>query len=364
MGAESTGAQSATSDGSADGTTTIGPYELPPSRFMSPESQATLPQVIGAYKRASPDQVVKDAIADDVSESAGVLAMEKEYPVSIREQYVGGVRTRIVEPAGGVPPENKKLVLLNVHEGGFFVGANALALIDSIPIAATSKIRVITIDYREGPNHRYPEGTDDVVSVYRVVLQTTRSRNIGMFGCSSGGSLTAMVAARLQTEGLPQLGAIGILSAGAFADWSGDPQQKGTWGGDSAYSAAAAGLTGLPVPSVHNFVRSVPAIAAKYLQDVDVTAPEASPAEWPHKLAQFPPSLILTGTRSFDMSAAIETHRRLINAGVDAELHVWDGMWHCFTADATLPESREAYSVIGKFFHKHLGRGRSVPNKR
>lgn len=47
--------------------------------------------------------------------------------------------------------------------------------------------------------------------------------------------------------------------------------------------------------------------------------------------------------------------------GVDAELHVWDGMWHAFFIDPDLPESQQAYRVIVSFFAQHLGRGRLVP---
>ena len=43
-------------------------------------------------------------------------------------------------------------------------------------------------------------------------------------------------------------------------------------------------------------------------------------------------------------------------AGVQADLHVWDGMWHAFFSDPELPESQEAYAVTAAFFDRHLGR--------
>ena len=66
--------------------------------------------------------------------------------------------------------------------------------------------------------------------------------------------------------------------------------------------------------------------------------------------------MILTATRAYDMSAAVETHRQLVKNGVDADLHVWDGLGHCFIFTANLPEAREAYDVVGKFFNSRLGR--------
>jgi hypothetical protein len=42
--------------------------------------------------------------------------------------------------------------------------------------------------------------------------------------------------------------------------------------------------------------------------------------------------------------------------GVDAELHVWEGLEHGFFWASDLPQSREAYDVTVKFFDQHLGR--------
>jgi epsilon-lactone hydrolase len=48
--------------------------------------------------------------------------------------------------------------------------------------------------------------------------------------------------------------------------------------------------------------------------------------------------------------------RRLWESGVDAELFVFDGLGHAFMMDPALPESRETYSILVRFFDRHLGR--------
>ena len=63
---------------------------------------------------------------------------------------------------------------------------------------------------------------------------------------------------------------------------------------------------------------------------------------------------MISGTRSFGLSAAVQTHRELVKAGADADLHLWDGQGHCFYYDFSLPESREAFAVIMKFFDQKL----------
>jgi epsilon-lactone hydrolase len=73
-------------------------------------------------------------------------------------------------------------------------------------------------------------------------------------------------------------------------------------------------------------------------------------------MAKFPPTLIVTSTRDGAMSPAVFTHTQLVKLGVDAELHVWEGLVHgFFTSQPNLPESREVWDVVIRFFDKHLG---------
>src|ERR1700721_1571390 len=80
-----------------------------------------------------------------------------------------------------------------------------------------------------------------------------------------------------------------------------------------------------------------------YAAGVDPTSPLLAPIHSPRVLAQFPPTMVMTGTRSFDQSGAVLTHRALLAAGATAELHVWEGMWHCFPYNHRMPESQDAF---------------------
>ena len=81
-----------------------------------------------------------------------------------------------------------------------------------------------------------------------------------------------------------------------------------------------------------------------------------SPIDSPEVLAKFPPTLIITGTRGFELSSALYTHEQLVKLGVEADLHVWEGLFHGFFYNVDVPESRDALNVIVKFFDRHLGR--------
>jgi acetyl esterase/lipase len=148
-----------------------------------------------------------------------------------------------------------------------------------------------------------------------------------------------------QKEKLPMPGAIGIFCASA-GGWS---------GGDSAYIApmlSGNAIDHSAMSKPHAAVSDMP-----YFSDADLADPLVAPINSPAILARFPPTLIITATRDFAMSPAVHTHAELVKLGVDAELHVWEGLDHSFFTNPALPESREVWDVVTKFFDRHLGRG-------
>jgi monoterpene epsilon-lactone hydrolase len=277
------------------------------------------------------------------------------FQVDVSESTIGGVQITEVKPKGGVPSSSQNRVLVNLHGGGFFVGAGHQALLESIPIAASAGVRVIAINYRQGPEFTCPAASADVATVYRDLLNEYLPGNVGLYGGSAGGILVAMTIAWLEREQFALPGAIGILSAGAFADHCGPAHAIGSWGGDSRFTAPVlCGGEALVADAARGEARPSEMIA--YLGDSDLGDPLLSPALFPALLARFPPTLLITGTRSYDMSAAVQTHRLLTKVGVKSDLHVWDGMWHGFFDNVDLPESQEVYTVMVRFFDTHLGR--------
>ena len=93
-----------------------------------------------------------------------------------------------------------------------------------------------------------------------------------------------------------------------------------------------------------------------YLAGTDPNDPLVAPVNSPDALAKFPPTLVITATRGFELSGAVYTHNQLVTHGVEAELHVWDGLFHGFFYNPDVPESRDCYNIIVRFFDRHLGR--------
>jgi lysophospholipase L1-like esterase len=73
-------------------------------------------------------------------------------------------------------------------------------------------------------------------------------------------------------------------------------------------------------------------------------------------LAKFPATLLLTGTRAYDMSATIVAHSKLLKLGVDSQLYVLEGGWHgAHVMAAGTPEAHDANAYVARWFDQRLG---------
>lgn len=338
--AGSVAAQSNVAKIDADGTVTVPSFRLPPSVYMSAEAKKALPREGTDSDYWERLMTSGDAPAQRKAgaNNLGWIKHVKDlYPATTEEVTIAGVHGYRVTPAGGVPRQHRGKILINLSGGGFAM-ANAAAggLNESIPVAALAQMEIVTLDYRQAPEAHFPAASEDVAAVYRALLKTHRAKDIGIFGCSAGGLLTAQSLAWLDKEKLPMPGAAGIFCASADARWAGD-----SWFWQKP-------LAGFATP---------PSLDERfYYGDHDLADPLMSPIESLPLLARFPPTLVITGTRAGELSSAINTHRLLTKVGVVADLHVWDGMGHGFFGNVDLPESKEAFAVMAKFFQAHLGK--------
>lgn len=329
-----------------DGTVHVRAFDLPLSGFLSAETQAVLRRQAKEREelnKVCPIKDFKDLVAirqclEKHYYPALIARHRARYPVTIQPETIAGVATEIITPAEGVSATNRQRVLINLHGGGFIAGGRWGGQAESIPIAAVGKFKVVAVDYRMAPEHRFPAASEDAAAVYRELLKTYEAKNIGLYGCSAGGVLTAQTVAWLQREGLPPPGAVGMFcGAGSY------------WGeGDSGHFTAA--LSGISLSMV-----TVPQ-ENPYFKDVDSNDPLAFPMRSPQITAKFPPSLLIASTRDVALSSVAQMHSRLVAQGVEADLHVWEGLDHAFFFDPDLPESREVYDVTAKFFDRHLGK--------
>lgn len=279
-----------------------------------------------------------------------IAHMREVHPVDIEETTIDGISAAIVTPKGGVPAANRNRLILNGPGGGFRTGVRGNGLMISIPLAAKLRVKVVTITYRQGPEHQFPAASEDLLKVWNHFVKTIPAKNIGMAGCSAGGSLVSQTTAMLIEQGRPTPGALGVYCAGLGA----------LMGGDSSFFAALsvtnASVSRTAPISVPGGLSSAPNAPRNYYTGVDMNRFIVNPTLDPKQLAKFPPTIFFTGTRDFAMSGAAFSHRKLLQVGVPTELLIYDGLYHGFMTNPDFPEAQEGYELAAKFFDRHLGR--------
>jgi monoterpene epsilon-lactone hydrolase len=175
-------------------------------------------------------------------------------------------------------------------------------------------------------------------TVWKGALKMAEPKSMAIFGTSAGGALTLSMVLRAKKEGLPLPGAIA----------PGTPMSDLTGDGDSFH-------TNFMVDNV--LVGSdgrCDAMAKLYANGHDLKDPLLSPVYG--DMHGFPPAIFTTGTRDLLLSNAVRVHRKLRQAGVEAELEVFEGQSHGqYMRAVNAPETREAFEEIARFFDKHLG---------
>ena len=262
--------------------------------------------------------------------------MNAAYPVNVEATEFGGVKVWAVTPKRLAPKKQDRL-LICLHGGGFT--SDSGSLIESIPMAAITGTKVISVLYRLAPQFPFPAAVDDATSVYRAALKTNSPNKIAIYGTSAGAVLAAQTTVQVRNRSLPLPAALGFFSGYVDLARYGDSRWLYGSGGLKDFSAMVEPLKGLGmVPYVGDHDRKDPVLSPMYAD-----------------LKGFPPTLCMTSTRDHCLSGTADFHRALLRAGVDARLMVFDAMPHAFWYKYDLPESKEALKAQASFLDQHLG---------
>ncbi|SEE25496.1 alpha/beta hydrolase [Bradyrhizobium erythrophlei] len=253
-------------------------------------------------------------------------------PVTCQPVSAGGIDGEWLVPAGA--PRDR--AILYFHGGGFRIGSVASHRDLAARIADASGCRILSINYRLAPEHRFPAALDDALAAYQYLRdQGLRPADIAFAGDSAGGNLVlaAMLAAR--DRGLP------LPAAGALMS----PWTDLTAAGASYESRAEA-------DPIHQRAMIL-ALAKNYLgKDGDPRDPLASPLY--ADLNGLPPLLVQVGDRETVRDDSTELVAKARAVGADVELQVWDGMIHVFQMFPEIPQAREAIASLAVFLRNHL----------
>ena len=325
------------------GVWTVSPRTVPPPAEASAElrgsiAAAPVPDAAAAAQFApSTPEEWDAALAQRGAQAEGVIeGLSAALSVTIEPGDINGVNVYHVRPAE-VSPDHADHVFVHVHGGAYVFGGGDASASEAAVIAAAAGIPVVSIDYRMPPDHPFPAAVDDVVTVWEHLLTERSGSAIGIGGTSAGGGLALAATHRFIEEGLEVPGAI----------YAGTPWSDLTKTGDSLFTnegidRVLVGYDGL-----------LSASARLYAGDHDLKDPLLSPIYG--KFDGFPPTYLVTGTRDLFLSDVVRTHRKLREAGVVADLNVYEGMSHAgylFVQDA--PEAGQVFAELGAFLHQHL----------
>jgi monoterpene epsilon-lactone hydrolase len=243
------------------------------------------------------------------------------------ELELAGVTTFVLRPTH-VSAEAP--IFIELHGGALIMGGGDLAWMMSAGKAGARNGITWVPDYRMPPRHPYPAALDDCLAVYRHALTQRPPSKIIVSGMSAGANLAAAFALRAKDEGLPMPAALVLLTPHLDLTESGDSFQTNH------------GLDTLaPVMRINRL----------YANGHDLAHPYLSPLFG--DLTGLPPTFLQTGTRDLFLSNTVRMHRRLLAAGVEAELHVFEAMPHGGFGGNT-PEDADLAAAVKRFEEQHL----------
>ncbi|CAN7634317.1 alpha/beta hydrolase [Bradyrhizobium sp. LjRoot220] len=254
-------------------------------------------------------------------------------PVKYERVSAGGVDGEWIIPADA--PEDK--AILYFHGGGFRIGSVASHRELLAQIALAGGCRVLAINYRLAPEHRFPAALDDALAAYGWMLdQGLKPDSVVFAGDSAGGNLVLAAMLALRERGLPL-----PVSAVLMSPWT----DLAATGASYVSRAEADPIHQRPM---------ILALAKNYLGgQADPCDPLVSPLY--ADLKGLPPLLIQVGDRETVLDDSVMLADLARAAGVDVHLEVWDGMIHVFQMfGAELPEAHRAIASIAGFLNLHL----------
>ncbi len=245
------------------------------------------------------------------------------------------------------PGVHSETVVVYFHGGGFQVGSLLSHHELMAGISAAAGCRVLGVDYRLAPEHRFPAPLQDARAVWDGLLaRGLRVDQIALAGDSAGAAVALLLLLALRDAGRPLPRAAVLMSP--WTDLS-------ACGSSYETRAAADPIHQRPMIQAlaRNFLGAGPGAC-------DCRSPAVSPLFAP--LDGLPPLLIQVGDRETVLSDSTELAKKAEAAQVPVKLEVWPEMVHVFQQfPHELPEARAAIESAGQFLRQHLSTPNTAP---
>jgi acetyl esterase len=160
-------------------------------------------RALGAAEMDTPEQVAK--VRADFHRNTAPLSKPEKFAGQIEDRTLPGapggeLPVRIYRPDAAQGGEPLPLIVY-YHGGGFVVGSPDYTDVATRILAASTPAIVVSVDYRMGPEDRFPAAVDDCEFALNWCFENAsalgaRSGPIAVAGDSAGGNLSAVVSLR------------------------------------------------------------------------------------------------------------------------------------------------------------------------
>ena len=222
----------------------------------------------------------------------------------------------------------RRRVILYCHGGGYTSGGLGFSKVLASKLTRATGMDTLAFDYRLAPEHPYPAAEEDALTAWgHLESLGIAPGDIVLAGDSAGGNLALVLCLKLREAGRGLPGALLLMS----------PWTDMTASGESL--RGRAGIDPVLTPEYMYAVREA------YAGGLDPSDCLLSPLF--ADFAGFPPALIQVGTHEILYSDAERLAERMLAAGADCRLEVWENMWH----DFQMYPSKTASNAIQNMAH-------------
>jgi acetyl esterase/lipase len=279
---------------------------------ISREAQDHLVMMAGMPRRPRPAVSDRDGWTRTIAEFEALFAPRCEAMLGaarsgVETRIMAGITVHVARP-NDMSAASAKRAYVYLHGGGFVFGGGEWPKASGAAAADALGCTVYSVDYRMAPAHPFPQAPEDCLAVYREVIKAHAPQMTAIGGSSAGGYLALVTTLMIRDRGLPAPAGVVLLTPETDLTESGDTFQTH----ENIDVVLKAGL---------------PECNELYASGRPLTDPYLSPifAEY---TADFPPVFIQSGTRDLFLSNCALLHRKMLKAGIRAELHVWEAMPH------------------------------------
>jgi acetyl esterase len=230
--------------------------------------------------------------------------------------------------------------LVYLHGGGWTIGDLDTHDVLCRSLCLQANVVVVSVDYRMGPEHKFPAAFDDCVAAFEWTVENAGhlgidAKRIAIGGDSAGGNLTA--AACLQLRSHPVQPAFQLLIYPATIMWQDTP----------SYHANGQGYL-LTKDSIAYYTDN-------YLRDRNDAKDWRASPQWAESHAGLPPAFVLTAGYDPLRDEGMMYADALSKAGVSTQYVCFERQIHGFiTMGRIMQEANTAVSMCSQVLRTHL----------